>query len=183
MRFLRRHFDAVMVWTGPLCNSLKDNEDVCAQSTQAVLLPQVYGASFSLTSANQQCLMVIQSQQKSSTWRVKCVTDTEEVRQEKALVIFTSITGDGCGWICCSNRSSLTAVVFHLQDRGVEVFGCASVWRGGQHSGVVPLPLLHGAGLVTQDIHQWSDTSGERRTERTWRQVNPLSWSIVQFIH
>ena len=53
------------------------------------------------------------------------------------------------------NVWTLTAVVFALQDGGVEVFGRASVRGGaGQHVGVVPLSLLHGARLVAQDVHQ-----------------------------
>ena len=45
---------------------------------------------------------------------------------------------------------SLTAVVFALQDGGVEVFGRPAVrGGGGQHCGVVPLSRLHRARLVT----------------------------------
>lgn len=58
-----------------------------------------------------------------------------------------------------SPSSSLTAVVFALQDGRVEVLGRASVRGGGGQHGVVPLPRLHRARLVTQDIHQRSDAA------------------------
>lgn len=46
--------------------------------------------------------------------------------------------------------SWLTAVVFALQDGGVEGFGHSSIWSGrGQQWGVVPLSLLHWARLMT----------------------------------
>lgn len=73
----------------------------------------------------------------------------------------------------------LTAVVFALQYWGVEVFGHASVRCGGrQHCGVVPLSLLPGTRLVTQDIHQWSDTA-EGRGEAfkiQWRVMAAAAW-------
>lgn len=54
--------------------------------------------------------------------------------------------------------AGLTAVVFALQDGGVEVFRRPPVQVGGQPRGVVPLSLLHRARLVTQDVHQRSAT-------------------------
>lgn len=61
--------------------------------------------------------------------------------------------------------SLLTSVVFALKS-WIEVFGWATQgpsvsvapsWAGDGHT-VIPLSLLHGAGLVTQHVHQGPET-------------------------
>lgn len=62
----------------------------------------------------------------------------------------------------------LTSVVFALEDGSVEAFGRpaqrALAGRGGREDrGVVPLSLLHGAGLVTQNVHKRSVKCAKKR--------------------